>query len=285
MPRVGDYSSARPDPGMLRRDGFESVGRYLGFRGDSRALTRPELDALHAAGISVWLIREDHGGEALEGFDSGLRQGQIARQLADQLGWPGDRPVYATADVMVLPSQYGAVGAYLDGFGQGLGGRPVGLYGGARLIQWAMANGHASWGWAAGASSWHDRVAPVESGAQIEQFARQLYGGAVDDGRSLAGDWGAWHPDISYEHGKWDDMATASEIDAVFEEKLKRLGLWEWDTRTIVNQATLTAMVRLATEMRDLLAPIYAHLGIELPPIDVNDNLPNEPIPPPPPAG
>ena len=41
-----DYSVARPAPISIVMAGYQAAGRYLG--GDSRCLTAPERDALHA---------------------------------------------------------------------------------------------------------------------------------------------------------------------------------------------------------------------------------------------
>jgi Domain of unknown function (DUF1906) len=180
---------------LLAAHGITSMGRYLARSGDWRRFTVAERDELFAHDISVWLIREDHGGEVFDGWGMGQHQGQIAALEADVLDWPDHRPVYAAADMLVMPRQYHQTVPYLQGFRSGLAGRlKMGIYGGADYVRWTQGQGLTDYQWVAGAASWNNGLAPNLAEAEIHQFPDQILNGSVDLGETFALDWGAWHP-------------------------------------------------------------------------------------------
>lgn len=194
---------------LLAANGITSMGRYLARAGDWRRFTVAERDDLWAHGISVWLIREDHGGEIFDGFGMGQRQGLIAAMEADILDWPDHRPAYAAADTLVTPAQYGQTVPYINGFRAGLAGRlKVGMYGGAGFVRWTQEQGLTDFQWVAGAASWHNGVRPDLAQAEIHQFPGQILNGTVDLGVTFALDWGAWHPDKQEGPVMAEDIAT-----------------------------------------------------------------------------
>lgn len=207
MPEALDSAAAIPAQ-ATRDGGWVGVLRYLGFVGDWRRVTRAEIDAHFAAGNAVALIREENGRELLGGEAAGHRLGQQSSQLADELGWPHDRPVYLTQDIGFARSQWGAV---RDALGVANTYRPCGFYGGGDLGDWLVDQGVAPVFWLAGAYSWTSTWSgrrwdpnadplpqiPTTRHAVIAQTPEQPVVGGVTCDRNivLAPDWGQYHPD------------------------------------------------------------------------------------------
>jgi len=208
--------------------GYVGVLRYLGFAGDGRRLDRAELDAYFEAGLAVALIREENGRELLGGTDAGHRLGQHASQLADELGWPHDRPVYLTQDTGFARSQWGAV---RDAIGTAGTYRPLSFYGGGDLGDWLVDQGVIPSFWLAGAFSWTSTWSgrrwdpnadpipqiPATRHAVIAQTPEQPAAGGVTCDRNiiLGPDWGQYHPDHPIAPLEDDVPLTDAEIDRI----------------------------------------------------------------------
>ena len=134
-----DYSYARPDVTP-----YAGVMRYLddGNPNTSRPdLTAVEVGALHGKGKPIGLIWQMNGdkGRSGKGFDVGVLDAQTANAKADALGAPASVAVFYTVDWDAQPSQ---VEPYVRGV-LSVTGRPVGLYGSARIVDWATSLGIA----------------------------------------------------------------------------------------------------------------------------------------------
>src|SRR5699024_6639448 len=133
-----DYSWARPDI-----DRYAGVMRYLeADRGTRPDLTGAEVADLHAQGKAIGLIWQADKGGAGEGKKRGAADAQRANREADKLCAPGSAAIFYTVDQDLNPSD---VAAYFDGV-RGVPGRPVGIYGSARIIDWAESVG-IQWRW------------------------------------------------------------------------------------------------------------------------------------------
>ena len=178
-----DYSFARPAPSMLVSRGVKHVGRYL--HDSSKGLTRPEYDALRAAGLEVWLIFERDGKELLGGLDAGVEAAKLAEAQRIALGLPA-QPIYFNVDFDAQPTDMPAILSALDGIRGVIGIDRVGLYAGFSVIKAAFDAGRITWGfqtyaWSGG--KWDSR-------AQLQQWANGQWGGTVDFTRAMTAEYG-----------------------------------------------------------------------------------------------
>lgn len=134
-----DYSWARPDVGK-----YEGVMRYLDAdRGTRPDLTGAEVNDLHQQGKPIGLIWQADKGGAGEGKQRGADDAQRANREADKLGAPDTAAIFYTVDSGSLSPE--DVAPYFAGV-RGVPGRPVGIYGSARIIEWAHSVG-IPWRW------------------------------------------------------------------------------------------------------------------------------------------
>ncbi|KZE41426.1 peptidoglycan-binding protein [Microbacterium sp. T32] len=178
-----DYSFARPDPAMLYSRGIRHAGRYLWP--NSKGITRPEFDALSAAGIAVWFIYEEDGRELLGGRDAGVVVARKAEALLTSLGL-SNYPIYFNVDFDAADGDLAQILAALDGAASVIGRERVGLYAGYRIIKAAFDAGKITWGfqtyaWSGG--QWDAR-------AHLQQWSNGQWGDTVDFTRAVAGEYG-----------------------------------------------------------------------------------------------
>jgi hypothetical protein len=130
-----DYSWARPDT-----TGFAGVVRYLEVweKGTRPDLTAEEVASIHAKGLPLGLYWQAHDGSPIEGYDTGIGQAYRANNEADAIGVPMHVPIFYVVDSDYTPDQ---VKAYFDGVRAFLDGRPVGIYGSFRIVEWARTQG------------------------------------------------------------------------------------------------------------------------------------------------
>lgn len=187
---VYDYSFARPDPASLG----EGVMRYAcsGHQNGKR-LEAVELRTLWDAGLKVGHVFENTVDPVSWDGPEGWRQHL-------ELGFPEHVPLYFAADSYVPDWKYESIGQLLDATGVPLASR--GIYGGARLVQWCIDNGHATWGWITNALSWsgassYDEAASLAPSAHLQQFYNASDVDGTDANRALQADWGGWHPSMA----------------------------------------------------------------------------------------
>lgn len=184
-----------PYAAKIAAAGFTYVGRYL------KNLTRAEVDALHAAGLGVWLIFESTATRSLGGHDVGFADGQKAAQQALALGAPDDVCIFTTCDTDPQGAQVAAVVEYGEGFELSAG--VSGFYAcGAVLAQSKRVP------WLAGASGWNGSHAYDATGAWALKQGPDLGGRAAswagvqwpalgfdyDPNLIARPDFGAWMP-------------------------------------------------------------------------------------------
>lgn len=112
-----DYAWGRPDPGAVKRAGYAFVLRYLATGGPitmGKVIGLAERQALHAAGLGVGLVWETYANRPLEGAPAGTADGQAARSLARDLGFPDGFPIFGSVDFDPPPTQYPTIAAYLQ---------------------------------------------------------------------------------------------------------------------------------------------------------------------------
>lgn len=186
---VADYSFARPWP----LPGYVGVVRYI--LGAGKGITKAEYDQLLSRGMSVTLVMETGTQPAMGGYGGGVTDARAAFAQADSIGWPSDRPIYFVAEDPnpVAAASWATVAAYFAGLHQLVPVSRIGAYGSAALVDWLIATGKATFGWAV--ETW--------PGSPAGLHLRQMYnavpgapsnlGGIVDPNECLQADWGQ-HP-------------------------------------------------------------------------------------------
>lgn len=196
-PAVVDYSFARPNPADIKAAGYQGVVRYLSWLPNAKVVTRPEAEAIWAAGLDLALVWESTAQAASGGRPAGQKEGAEALRQADAVGWPADRPVYFVLEdpTRIPTSSWPAVADYCRGLQDaGWPVERVGGYGSQALIEHLLAAGLIGWGWQVGGWS------PTVSGAchlyqrTTPTMAGPAWAGDVDEDAVLKPDWGGWHP-------------------------------------------------------------------------------------------
>lgn len=115
-----DYAWGRPDPAAIKRAGYAFALRYLAAGGPStmgKVIGFAEREALHAAGLGVGLVWETTQMRPLDGAAAGKADGQTARAMAHDLGFPDGFPIFGAVDFDPPASQYPTIAAYLQAGG------------------------------------------------------------------------------------------------------------------------------------------------------------------------
>jgi hypothetical protein len=181
-----------PDPAALAaaRKAFDCV--YL------KDTTRADVDALHAAGLGVYLIGESTGRRSLLGSGAGQTDAVAYLAQAAALGAPPEAAIIiAEVDFDAQPAELATIVAYYHG-AQSVAGTRTWGYGGylavkalfdSRVITGALQ----TYGWSGTPTSWDGR-------AQLQQYsnAQVIAGTGVDLDRAMTGGLpGAWLPPTS----------------------------------------------------------------------------------------
>lgn len=191
-----DYAF-QPRPGIagLAAAGKRFACRYGGPGTVGKWLDGDEAHALAAAGM--WIVANAEGSATgmLGGFAVGRAWAISADARFRACGMPTDRPIYLSADWDVQPDQWPQVREALKGAASVLGPARVGVYGGRRVIEWAVRDKAATWLWQTYA--WSSGV--WVPGVHIQQYRNGivLAGGDCDLNRAMVPDYGQWQPGIS----------------------------------------------------------------------------------------
>ncbi len=168
--------------------GASFVCRYL------KNLIKTEVDALHAAGLSIVLIWEHEAERALAGYEGGLDDGLDARTMAMVLGAPEHVAVFATVDFDPTLDQQKVVLDYLRAFAlRGMSGN----YASGAICQACIDGGIGSYSWLAGGMGMRGSVEFAASGRAsiIQDVGDKQHldlGIAIDSDTAYVEDYGAW---------------------------------------------------------------------------------------------
>jgi hypothetical protein len=250
---VLDYSAGFPGAATIRRAGYGGAVRYIGFPSRVKCTTAGELADFDRHGLGMALVYEDHTEDWLGGFGRGREAGARARNHANQIGFPSDRPIYMAVDRdVVTGGEFNVMVEYLRGAAQTLGGVGLtGVYGEYDVCVRAQQAGVARWFWQCRA--WSGTPVKLFPGRHLYQRVGTVAVGGIncDINDVLQPDWG--------QHTE-DDMAASDVINY----RVKRQG------SALGGETTLGAVIAnmdRAWEMqtaRDhaILAAIGAEKGI-----------------------
>lgn len=116
----------------VKAAGIMAVGRYLGYKtqGWSKSLTPDELQAIHTAGLSVFLIWESNPTSAVYfNYAKGLSDAKLATTETTYLGAPKNTAIYFTVDFDAQSANMAAIVEYFHGVRDGIGQYLIGAYG------------------------------------------------------------------------------------------------------------------------------------------------------------
>ena len=180
----------------LREAGVSTVIRYYNHHNSSRlptkCLTRPELAALHEAGLSVAVVFEQHGGADGELDDLSEENGALdarrALELAAEMEQPAGSGIYFAIDADYFrPAELRQIGAYFRKIKEVVGGvYGVGIYGSGAVARHLQQAGLVDLIWLAGSTGWSGTEAALAEGAWtiFQKFLekRSEIGGFTYDG-------------------------------------------------------------------------------------------------------
>ena len=232
MRRGVDYST-RPASwerffAALRSAGYEFVMRYLYDYDDPKRLTREELEAAWAAGLSVGCWFETSEGAVLDGYARGADHARRALNELDLLGLPEDLPICFCIDIDASASQLaGSCRRYFEGARSILPLAQVGVYGGYKSVEYICGAGLASFAVQTEAwSRFNSKGALAANGtltwskyAQIRQWTVNgpgFIGGVACDGLDMVKELPLYHPT------QGDDM-TELEREAIYYSAVRSL--------------------------------------------------------------
>lgn len=248
---VLDYSAGKPGAAAIKRAGYGGAVRYIGFPSRVKCTDRAELADFTRHGLGMALVFEDHTEDWLGGFSHGRDAGARARNHANQIGFPRDRPIYMAVDRDVVTSgEFGVMTEYLRGASQTLGGiRVTGVYGEYDVCVRAQRAGVARWFWQCRA--WSGTPVRLFPGRHLYQRAGTVRVGGVDCDVNdvLQRDWGQHTEDDM----QLTDRVDWNRINALGPDYLghKILGTWQHAT---ASRALATQILAAVTSDPDITA-------------------------------
>ncbi|HEY0535676.1 MAG TPA: glycoside hydrolase domain-containing protein [Actinoplanes sp.] len=195
-----DYSYGRPDPDVIKADGYRFVCRYVSYNTTGKNINKSEADSLRGAGISIVINWENVANDALKGYDTGVTHAREAQRQAIAVGMPATRPIYFSVDFDATEAQQSAINDYMDGVASVLGRGRTGAYGGYYVIKRLFDAGKITFGWQTYA--W--------SGGQWDSRAqlRQVQNGITVDGEDCDRD----EAEVA-DYGQWGGAVTPGRPD------------------------------------------------------------------------
>lgn len=209
-----DEAWAKSSPDAVRAAGYTGVIGYISEDDTGKNLTRTDIDALHAAGLSVGFADEYGATEALGGGLAGTARARKTVAFARAMGVPPGVGFYAPADWDVTPAQKPAVLQYAMAHDAGLrdNGWRGGMYGGYWTMRYLRENGYAGLRWQTYA--WSGDL--WDTGLTLRQVANGIVVGGADVDRDEVEvtDWGQWPPDGSSTMGSPTDSWGQQQVYA-----------------------------------------------------------------------
>ncbi|TWP51827.1 DUF1906 domain-containing protein [Lentzea tibetensis] len=203
--QVLDYSAGFPGAAAIAADGYGGAVRYIGFPNNRKCTTAEELADFTEHELGMALVYEHTAGDWRAGFDGGQAAARIARDHADAIGFPEDRPIYFAVDQDVVHEhEFVAAMEYLRGASDVLGVENVGVYGEHDVVARAADEGVATWFWQCRA--WSGTPVRYFDGRHLyQQASPQPHVGGVqcDVNEVLTDDWGqhdAEREEVNEEH-------------------------------------------------------------------------------------
>ncbi|MFI6599179.1 glycoside hydrolase domain-containing protein [Nonomuraea sp. NPDC050536] len=212
---MGLDSNEDPDPGQIAAAGYTFLSYYLTGSG---SMTAAKVAACAAHGVAVIANYEHYQNpftlaspgvpgrtDGRSPFDGGRYDAQLALAAANNCGIPGDRPIYFSIDIDVLPSQFSAADAYMDGVASVLPPSRIGVYSSTWYIDHLAGNGKATWFWQSKSTGFSGGAnGTLNPHTNIWQQSNPLYvyisGKTCDWNYVITGDYGQWGTGPSTKH-------------------------------------------------------------------------------------
>ncbi|GLZ33491.1 hypothetical protein Lesp02_56790 [Lentzea sp. NBRC 105346] len=177
--QVLDYSAGFPGAAAIAEAGFSGAVRYIGFPNNPKCTTAAELEDFAEHDLGMALVYEHTAGDWRAGYDGGVASARRAREHADAIGFPSDRPIYFAVDQDVVHEhEFQAAMEYLRGAAEELGGVEfVGVYGEHDIVSRAAAEEVASYFWQCRA--WSGTPVRLFEARHLYQHAEQRVVGGV----------------------------------------------------------------------------------------------------------
>jgi hypothetical protein len=187
--RVLDYSAGFPGAAAIKAAGYAGAVRYIGLPGNPKNTTGQELDDFRAHELGMALVFERVTTDWRMGYAGGQSFGRQARDHANTIGFPADRPIYMAVDQQVVGlAEHDTAMNYLHGAANVLGGKALtGVYGQASICARARTEG---FGYRWQTKAWSAGV--VAAGIHLLQNIGYVYVGGLqcDTNEVLQADWG-----------------------------------------------------------------------------------------------
>lgn len=187
--QVLDYSAGFPGAAAIKAAGYLGAVRYIGLPGNRKNTTEQELEDFRLHELGMALVFERLATDWAMGYAGGQMFGRQARDHANAIGFPADRPIYMAVDQQVNgAAAHDTAMAYLFGAASVLGGKAMtGVYGQASVVARARNEG---FGYRWQTKAWSG--GQVAAGIHLLQNIGTAYVGGIacDTNEVLADDWG-----------------------------------------------------------------------------------------------
>lgn len=137
-----------------------------------KRLTRPEAEAITAAGIQIVSVFETSASRSAGGSTAGQADGKAAYGEAQLIGQPTGTAIYFAVDYDAQPADYDAIEAYLKAAGTQVPGYAVGVYGSFAVIEEMARRGAAkhfwqTYAWSCGQNSGKRNIYQYQNGVSM----------------------------------------------------------------------------------------------------------------------
>jgi hypothetical protein len=263
-----DFSYARPTADQIKTAGYSFVMRYLSWEyatpeSVGKNITAAELQAYHAAGISVGFVWEAQPNDPEFGAPQGQIDGTEAGKQLAAMGVPKTVPVFWALDTDPAgdPAWEQQTTAYNTAFAAA-SGHPAWPYGSNQLIDF-FGGGWQTQAWSNGAVSSH---------AFLLQYAGASSALADVDVNELLNAYALYPPNYTPPATDWFDMATETDLENAVRKVLNEGTLqgqpsWAHQTQAmmVIANKSYQALQTIAgglVALKAMLAAIGAKLGV-----------------------
>ncbi len=184
-----DYAWGKPGAKNIKEDGFRFVCRYLS-RNMSKNIRASEVKDLHDNGIKIVLIWKTTELRPLAGFEAGKQDAAKAKELADDIGFPEDRPIYFACDYDFIEKEQPRLNEYFRGVATILPLERIGIYGGYYVVKRILNADLATYSWQSSAFSAYKKEPRIHI-KQIK-YNYKINGVDCEINESRKDDYGQW---------------------------------------------------------------------------------------------